>query len=197
MASNALLEQLDYVKPYRKDRLRVGLWVIDHPEFMPELVRYSFDPEFEKSMQALWGLEFVGRFKLELFYPHLDSFFHYLPGVSAHPILRALSFMCELVAIAYYKNQDPILRDAFTSKHKTVMTECCFDWLITDQKVACQVRAMTALYYLGTEFKWIHVELEQILRQKMNSGSAGYKARGRHIKRLIAKFNLKSKSDTK
>jgi hypothetical protein len=196
MASNLLLEQLDYVKPYRKDRLRVGLWAIDHPESMPELVRYSFDPSHEKSMQALWGLEFVGRLKLELLYPHLDDLINYLPKVNAHNILRAVSFMCELIAIAYYKNQDPYLGDAFTAKHKTVMTECCFDWLITDQKVACQVRAMTALYHLGTEFDWIHSELEQILRQKMISSSAGYKARGKHISRLIAKFDLKSGSDS-
>ena len=105
MSSNALLEQLDYLKPYRKDRLRVGLWVIDHPEFMSELVRYSFDPGFEKSMQALWGLEFVGRFKLELLYPHLDSFFEYLPKVSDHAFYAPYLFYvnCSLLPIIRIK----------------------------------------------------------------------------------------------
>ena len=65
------------------------------------------------------------------------------------------------------------------------MAECCFDWLISDQKVACQVRAMTSLYYLGTEFNWIHPELKTIIEQNIHQGSAGYKARGKKIIQLI------------
>jgi len=188
MTNSTLLQQLDYVKPYREKRLQVANWVIDHPENMPQLVKYSFDPTYEKSMQALWGLEFVCRFNLPLFYPHLDAFLDYLPSVRAHNTLRALSFICELVAIAHYKHKDPILGAAFTAEHKKIMTECCFDWLIGDQKVACQVRAMTALYYLGTEFDWIHPELEPIIRENMHSGSAGYCARAKHILKQLEKF---------
>ena len=187
MASTGLLKQIGYTKPYRKDRLKAAHWVIDHPENMSDLVRYSFDPEFEKSMQALWALELVCRLKLELFYPHLDAFFAYVPKVKAHNILRALSFICELITIAYYKKKDATLGETFTAEHKTVMTECAFDWLITHQKVACQVRAMTALYFLGTEFKWIHPELEPIIRQNMQKGSAGYCARARHVLKKISK----------
>lgn len=188
MASSGLLQQINYTKPYREKRLNAGLWVIDHPESMPEMVAYSFDPGFKRSMQALWGLEFICRIKLELFYPHLDAFFNYLPTVKEHNILRALSFICELVSIAYYKKRDPVLGDGFTQKHKTVMTECCFDWLITRQKVACQVRAMTALYFLGTEFEWLHPELQQIIQQNIHQGSAGYEARGRHTLEKINRF---------
>ena len=56
------------------------------------------------------------------------------------------------------------------------------------QKVACQVHAMTALYFLGTEYDWIHPDLEQIVQQNIHNGSAGYKARGRHILENISKF---------
>jgi len=59
------------------------------------------------------------------------------------------------------------------------MTTCCFDWLITEQKVACQAYSMDALYLLGTEIDWIHPELEITLEQNIHHRSAAYKARGR------------------
>lgn len=191
MASKILLRQLNYEKPYREDRLRVGLWVIDHPEHMPELVAISLDPDSDRSMQALWGLEFVCRLKLELFYPHLDLFFGYLPGEKNHSRLRALSFICELIAIAYYNKKDKVLGDTFTPSQKKIMAECCFDWMITQQKVACKVRAMTALSYLGSEFPWILDELEPMIRENMPVSSAGYQARGKQVLKQIAKFKLK------
>ena len=71
------------------------------------------------------------------------------------------------------------------------MTECCFDWLITDKKIACQARAMTALFHLGTEFEWIHPELQQIIEQNIHLGSAGYKARGKNTIKQIVTFQKK------
>ena len=192
MAAAQLLQQLNYEKPYREDRLKAGLWVIDHPEYMKEMVVLSLDKDHQRTMQALWGLEFVCRYKLELLYPHLDAFFDYLPTETNHSRLRALSFICELLAIACYKEKDPVLGDAFTPEQKKVMIECCFDWMITNQKVACKVRAMTALSHLGTEFPWILDELEPIIRDTMPTGSAGFKARGKHILKQIAKFRLQN-----
>ena len=101
MGSPELLEQLSYSKPYRDDRLKAGLWVIDNPEYMEEMVSLSVTSDHEYSMQALWSLEFVCRYKLELLYPYLDAIFNYLPNETDHSRLRALSFICELIAIAY------------------------------------------------------------------------------------------------
>jgi len=97
--------------------------------------------------------------------------------------------LCELLVLQYYKKKAPDLVALFLEKYKSEMIECSFDWLITDQKVACQVRAMTALYYLGTEFDWIHPELQQIIQQNIHSGSGAYKARGRSVLAQIAKFD--------
>ena len=57
----------------------------------------------------------------------------------------------------------------------------CFDWLISEQKVAPQAYAMTSLYYLGQRFPWIHEELKQVLEQNYADGSAGYQARARKV----------------
>ena len=40
---------------------------------------------------------------------------------------------------------------------------------------------MSSLYFLGTEFDWIHPELKIIIEQDYNSQSAGFKARSRHV----------------
>ncbi len=192
MGSPELLEQLSYSKPYRDDRLKAGLWVIDNPEYMEEMVSLSVTSDHEYSMQALWSLEFVCRYKLELLYPYLDAIFNYLPNETDHSRLRALSFICELIAIAYYKNKDKVLGNAFTHSHKEVMTECCFDWMITQQKVACKVRAMTALSHLGTEFPWILDELEPMIKENIPDSSAGFQSRGKKVLNQIAKFRIKN-----
>jgi hypothetical protein len=68
------------------------------------------------------------------------------------------------------------------------MTKYCFDWMLTNQKVACQARAMTNLYFLGTETAWIHPELKIIIQQNLPQGSAGYINRGQKTLELISKF---------
>ncbi len=93
--------------------------------------------------------------------------------------------------VAYYKTKDPVIIKAILPKHKETITECCFDWMITDQKVACKVYSMLALYFLGTEFDWIHPELKTIIEANIYEGSAAYKARGKYTLAQIQKFTSK------
>lgn len=180
MSSSELLKYIDYPTALRKNRMRAAHWVLAHPDSLLELMDYCFyDSRGELSHKAAWVLEFVCLEDLSMLYPFLDVFFGRLPDVKKDQSVRALAHICEVLAIQHYKKEDPNLTEVFSEKHKTIMIECCLDWLISDQKVACQVRAMTALYYLGTEFDWIHPELKQIIEQHIHSGSAGYKARGR------------------
>ena len=76
-----------------------------------------------------------------------------------------------------------------SGKTKEAIIEVCFDWLITNQKVACQAYSMDALYLLGTEIKWVHPELKIILEQNIHNQSAAYCARGRITLEKIRKFN--------
>lgn len=190
--SSELYAHINYAKAYRKNRLEAAQWVLAHPETFPELLEYCFaESQDDLSHKAAWVLEFVCLDDLSLLYPHFDFFFEKLPSIKKDQSLRPMAHLCELLVIQYYKKKDPDVATLFSEKHKTVMMECSFDWLITDQKVACQVRAMTALYYLGTEFDWIHSELQQIIQQNIHSGSAAYKARGRHTLASIRRFRVK------
>lgn len=179
--TSGLFEHINYDKAYRKNRMAAAEWVMAHPETFGELLQFCFHPDEKLATKATWVFEFICRKDLSMVYLHLDFLFDHLHQARGHGALRSMSFMCELLTIAYYKKKDPILGDAFTSRHKEIMTEHCFDWMISKQKVACQARAMTALYYLGTEIDWIHPELQIIIEQNMHHGSAGYKSRGGHI----------------
>ncbi|MCH2488840.1 MAG: adenylosuccinate lyase [Flavobacteriales bacterium] len=181
MASETLLEKLQYTKAYRKTRLDVAHWVLDHPETFSELLNYCYKTEADISYKATWILEFVCAEKLDLLYPYLDKFFENLPKISRDQALRPLAKICEMMAVHYYKEKDEEILKQLTKEHKQTMVSCCFDWLITDQKVACKVYAMQCLYYLGTEFGWIHPELKAIINENIHSGSPAYRARGRFI----------------
>ncbi len=190
--STQLYEQINYAKAYRKNRLNAAHWVLANPHAFEELLAYCFDKEQTAiSHKAAWVLEFVCLEDLGLLYPYLDSFFGKLHLIKKHQSLRPFSHICELLMIEIYKNKNRVLAEKLSEKHKKIMTELCFDWLISDQKVACQVRAMTALCYLGREYLWIHPELQQIVMENSHQSSAAYKARGRWVLKEIAKINSK------
>lgn len=180
-----LYDVLNFTNAARTHRLTAAHWVIEHPETFEELLHFCFKNDKEISHKANWVLEFVCLKKLELLFPHLDFYFENLAFVKADSSVRPLSHICELLSIQYYKKGHPTLASIFSEKHKEKMTEVCFDWLITHQKVACEVRAMTCLYYLGTEKKWIHPELKTIIQQNIHRSSAGYQARGKKILQKI------------
>jgi len=183
--TSELFQHINYAKAYRKNRLAAAEWVLEYPETFEELLQFCFHEDEKLATKATWAFEFICRRQLPMIYPHLDELISNLHKVRGDGALRSMAFMCELITLGYYKKNDEILRENFTAKHKEIMTEHCFDWMISNQKVACQARAMTALYLLGTEIDWIHPELQTILEQNIHQGSAGYKSRGGSILRQI------------
>lgn len=183
-----LFHQINYRIAYRKNRLAASNWVLEHPETLEELIQYSFHEDTKLATKATGVLEFVCRKDTTLIFPFLDFIFTKLPAAKSDGQLRSFGLICELITIGYYKQKNKKYREALTTNHKEVMTECCFDWMLTNQKVACQARAMTALYFLGTEIAWIHPELTTIIQQNLSQGSAGYKSRGHKTLELISKF---------
>ncbi|MBX2829046.1 MAG: adenylosuccinate lyase [Flavobacteriaceae bacterium] len=188
---SGLLEHISYAKAYRENRMNGALWVLDHPETFRELLEYVFnDKQDELSHKAAWVMEFVFLKQPSLLYPHFDYYFESISKVKKDQSVRPLANLCEKICLAYYKKRDPQIKEVLSPTHKEQMIETCFDWMITDQKVACQARAMTCLYYLGTEYDWIHPELEQIIERNIPMGSAGYKNRGSKILAKIRKNKL-------
>ncbi|MFT5750175.1 MAG: hypothetical protein ACI93S_001451, partial [Ancylomarina sp.] len=90
-----------------------------------------------------------------------------------------------------YKANNTELKKELKDSHRKTMTSCCFDWLITNQRVACEVYAMSALYYLGTDSDWIHAELKTIIEANIHRRSAAYKSRGTKVLAQIVKLRHK------
>ena len=191
MTSEALFEKLNYTSARRDSRSQVANWVLSRPEVFPELLDLCFHTKDDISYKATWILEFVCLERLELLYPYMDVYFENLPKVYKDQAVRPLAKICELLAVQYYKTKDPIVNKLLKEPYKQTMIECCFDWLITNQRVACEVYAMSALYHLGTEFDWIHSDLKTIIEANIHERSAGYKARGKKVLAQIAKFRYK------
>ncbi len=185
--TSGLFQQINYEKAYRKNRLNAANWVLANPDTLAELIDYCFHKDQKLATKATWVLEFVFRQQLKLLYPFLDEIFQKLPSAKGDGQLRSFGLLSELLTLEYYKKERAEVRAVLTSKHKEIMTECCFDWMITHQKVACQARAMLALFYLGTEIDWIHPELATIISQKLPNGSAGYINRGQKVLAMISK----------
>ncbi|MCW5521200.1 adenylosuccinate lyase [Aureitalea sp. L0-47] len=188
MTNSELIKQLSYTTALRENRMRAANYILDHPETIAEVLELCFGDYKELSYKAAWAFEFVFIEQPSLLYPHFDYFFGMLPTAKLDQVVRPMAHICERLCIANYKKLDPGVRSSLSEEHKLVMTECSFDWLITDQKVACQVRAMTCLFYLGTEIDWIHPELKQILEDNVHKGSAGYKSRAKKTLEQIRKF---------
>ena len=191
MTSETLIEKLNYTNARRDSRSHLAKWVLGKPEVFPELINLCFQTNSNVSYKAAWILEFLCLERLDLLYPHLDSYFENLPKVNKDQAVRPLAKICELLAVQCYKAKSPELSKHLKDAHKQTMIECCFDWLITQQKVACEVYAMSALYYLGTEFNWIHGELKTIIEANINQRTSAYKARGKKVLVQIARFRYK------
>lgn len=187
MIHSDLAAQLNYQKAYRENRMKAAEWVLENKDTFLDLLKYCFEDASDLAYKAAWAFEFVFLKDPSLLYPHFQYFFGKLPTVKLDQIVRPMAHVCEIICIQYYKKKEPAMLEHFSKENKNTLTECAFDWLITDQKVACQVRAMTCLYYLGSEYDWIHPELKQILESNIHTGSAGYKSRARKTLEAISR----------
>ena len=116
MTSGTLFDKLMNANARKEVRLSVGQWVLDRPESMPELLTHCFTIHKEISYKAAWILEIVCLEKLELLYPYLDSYFENLPKVYKDQAVRPLAKICEMLAVAYYKKNDPELKNRFSAR---------------------------------------------------------------------------------
>ncbi|WP_062057901.1 hypothetical protein [Aquimarina longa] len=174
-----LNEVLDKVNHSREKRASFANLILDNPALLPDLLTICSQVDNEKSCKASWGLEFLCKHTLEAIFPYLDELIGIIPKVYQHPAVRPMAKIVEYLTIAYYQEKETKIRKFLTLKHREKITETCFDWLITDQKVAPKAYSITSLYLLGTEFDWIHPELKTILENNYNIGSAAYQARAR------------------
>ena len=177
----SLIELLSTIDHSRDKRTYFANLIVKNPELLPELLSICANVKDEISCRATWGLEFLCKNNLDLILPYLDEILQFTPSIYKHPAVRPMAKIFEYLSIDFYKKKSLETQKCLSKKHREKITEICFDWLITDQKVAAKAYSMTSLYLLGTEFDWIHPELKTVLENSYNSGSTAYKARARMV----------------
>jgi hypothetical protein len=174
-------KKLDSVTGHKANRLKYADEVLQNPELFPELLRLCFLASNKNASKSCWILELVCYEKLEWLQEHLDFFCSNVKNISNQSAIRALSKICLLLSISHFKKKEIVL----TKNQLQQITETCFDWLVTDTKVASKCYSIRALHLLGNHFDWIHLELKVVLDKDYTSHSAAYKAVGREILKKI------------
>ncbi len=181
----SLEETLRTIAHSREQREYVSKHIEDNPHLLPELLDLCMLANDTISCRASRELEILCKKNLRVIFPFLDQLLQIASKAYRDPAVRPMAKIFELLTLGYYHKKSTEIRKYLTREHREKITEICFDWLITDQKVAAQAHSMTSLYLLGTEFDWIHPELKMILENNYNKGSAGYKVRSRGILKNI------------
>lgn len=187
MLPEDLKEKLMEVDSSKKKRQEAASWIVKKPHYVRETLQWCFTEESDLLVNSAWVLEIICEWKPQLFFKYMHIFFERLPSIKNDSALRSCAKICEMLCYEHYMLKYVYFRNILSEDERKIMTECCFDWLITDQKVACQAPAMSALYYLGQDKKrnWVYPELRNILTENAPNKSAGYQARARKILKKI------------
>lgn len=188
MTKTELYEALNYVNHSREKRSYYATMIYNKPELVIPLLEILFMVDDKVSCRAAWVFEFACTADISTSYKHLDYFTENINRVHLDPAVRPVAKVCELLIADYYHKDKTATQDVLSTEHRERITETCFDWMISEQKVAVKAYSMSSLYLLGKEFDWIHPELLIILERDFAKQSAAFKARARHIiKRLKSK----------
>ena len=184
MNKQILIDELISMKnAARIHRDSICQFILNNPSLTPELVNLSFDINNKLSIRSAWILEFVAKNSLQNIFPFLDQITSNMNHLKFDSVKRPIAKICELILEDYNKNG--ISKKYLKAENKSQIVSCCFDWLLSDEKVAVEAYSMNILFILGKEEKWIHEELKHILINNMDQKSCGYKARGKKILKWI------------
>lgn len=187
MTFEELYQHLTSVNSSRESRLKNAEMVLNNINLLPILMDVLFKVDDKISSKAAWVLEFVCDENLEVIIPYLDKFTENMSKVHLDSAVRSIAKICEYFVKAYYSQQDNSIKKALAPIYKERIIETCFDWMITNRKVAVKAYSMNTLYLLGQDYDWVHPELIIILKQDFHSNRAGFKARANHILKKLKK----------
>lgn len=178
-----LYERIKNCSAHRKPREENRDFIFEKPEYLHDLIVLAFDYQDQNSHRACWILELVADEKLEWLQLHLDFFCDHLENLKDESAIRPIAKICQLLVTAHYKKGNYFIE--LSEKHLKKITEVCFDWLISETKVAAKAYSMRTLYILGKHSNWIHPELKIIIDKDYQYHSPAYKVVAREILKKI------------
>jgi hypothetical protein len=175
----ALYQRIEKSSAHTKNRIDNGTFVVQNPHLLKDLVTFCFNINDKLHIRACCILEKALDIQLDLCFPYLDLVCINLHKLKNDSAIRSISrFVLFLI-------QDNTKKKYLTENQLEKITEVCFDWLISDIRIAPKVHAIYTLYELGKTQDWIYPELKIILEQDAAKHSAGYKVAAREILKKI------------
>jgi hypothetical protein len=186
----SLLKELNAINNAgRESRLKVAKMVLKDQELFESLLETAFEHDNELSVKAIWVLELVCEKNLEWMAFNLPYFIKNISKPKEESAVRSISKICNLIAQDYNSKFDSPIKLIMTEDHVSQMIETCFDWLISDFKVATKAHAMETLYFLGIKTGWVHYELKMIIEKNLPIESPGYIARAKKVLESMSNDN--------
>lgn len=157
--------------------------VFDNSSLFHELMEMALDLKDKNHYKACWTLELVLEKEIDWLGEYLSRFCKTLPLYKHEGAVRSVSKICLFSVKNHSKRRNGFLSPAQLQQ----ITETCFDWLITDTKVASKAYAMRTLYLIGKNEDWVYPELQVLLQQGFHEHSPAYKAAAKEILQKISR----------
>ncbi len=178
--STDFIKSIENSTAHRQSREFNSGCVFGEPALITDLMQIALNPQNKIHYKACWILELVLEKHIDWLTPYLENFCNILSLHSHDGALRSISKICLFASKRHLKTKDFLSQPQLQK-----ITENCFDWLITNQKVATKAYAMRTLFELGKLNEWIYPELKTIIQQDYAVHSVGYKAATKDILRKI------------
>ncbi len=167
---------------HTKSRTDNGNYVIDNPQFLEPLINMSFDIKNKTHIRACNILEKVVDLQIDACVPYHNLIFNNLQLLQNDCAIRPIARLVMNLVLHGAKSSNYL-----TNNQLEKITEACFDWLISDIRMASKVYAMYTLAEIGKKQQWIFLELQQILSKDAAKQTVGYKAAAIGVLKKIAK----------
>ena len=156
-----------------EERKALGNEILKNPECVSYSLELIKQQDSLLATNASYGLDIELRKRIELLQPDLSLFLEVLDLNKIETVSRILAKICELLTAASIKKKTIVLN---ASEQQQIIARC-FDWLITNEKVAVKVFAMQSIYNLKDTKPWIQDELKAQLTLQYDSSTAAFKSR--------------------
>jgi len=177
-------KQISESTAHRPSREFNSDFVLNNPEFFKNLVAIAFNANDKFHYKACWILELVVEAKTDWMTDYSVDFCKIIPFYKHEGAVRSVSKICLFLA-RFHLEQRKIRKPFLSQKQLQQITETCFDWLISDTKVASKVYAIYTLFEIGKLNDWIYPELKEILQKDFSVHSPAYQSASRNILKRI------------
>lgn len=165
---------------HRHSREGQANFVLENPEYFADLYSLALNVQDKNHYKACWILEIVHESNPQWIENNPDVFCNNLRLFQQDGAVRSISKICMLLAKAHFKNSKS-QKEILNEKQLQLLIETCFDWIISETKVASKVYAIRALFEIGKIKKWIYPELKDILLKDFSLHSSAYQSAAKEI----------------